>query len=381
MIGAYRRWGACPPLKGRPCPAADAGSPWAFLHSDPNLYVHPSKYSCLAGGSLQPYFAQRNMEVEAAMSSQSYRAPAAEGRTDSELALSVAALEHQQQERQRRLSQERLAETDADAARRFAYQQAQQPYAQQQQVNQHMPPLPGSVPVAYGMSGVAPSTSQSPSVPNRPYQTQSDRQHSQYSERDDSGPYEPRYMRRQSQSLAPNQIRQGVEQQRQRAPQHMTRRRDSNETRFIDFEQRNSRAMPLAAGSQPRQQRSVSYDAAVQPAHGHAHAQPVLGSAEGGAHLSQTAAPSSFLKTHQQMLDAHRRAATCDGLPHTIRVTADAIAHECETSDAVAHVLAGLPPPASPLAGTALRLATLLHISSPATAILSRNALFLSFCL
>lgn len=322
------------------------------------------------------------------MTSNKYRAPAAEGRTDAELAVSVAALEHQQQERQRRASQQRQAESDADMARRVAYQQAQQSYAHHQQQQQQyaqpsygqpsygqasygpmpqshrepMPPLSGSFPVAYGMSGT--SSRSSSSVPISPNQALTNGQAPNSSSH------------RQSLSLPQGQdgqnqllyAHQGSEQQGSRGVQQGTHRRSISSEAVILPEQRYNHVVPPAAGTAPRHQRSVSYDATMQPQHTHAQTAP-LGKVAGGGQapqqMSQTTKPASFLETHEQMLEVqHRRAATCDGLPH-IRVTKDNCrAHD--PSDPVAHVLAGLPPPPSPMAGMVSETMYLLPLHAPA---------------
>lgn len=305
------------------------------------------------GGSLQPFFAQRNMEAEAAMSSNSYLAPAAEGRTDAELARSVAVLEHQQHERQRRASQQQQMESDAEMARRVAYQQAQQPLWQQQQYQQQpMPPLPGTNPAAHSMSGSAPP--RPPSVPISPYQPLQNGQHSLVPQ-DDAGSCSTHLTSRRSSQPLPqhDQHQFGSGEVQQQGPhdarQRSHRRSASSETVYLP-EQRHNQSMLPAAGMQARHQRSVSYDAAMQP---HAQTAP-LGKPGANGQLSQAPQPSPFLETHQQMLDAqHRRAASNGALPN-IRITKEAPAHDRDTFDPVAHVLGGIPPPASPMAGTML---------------------------
>ena len=290
------------------------------------------------------------------MSSNSYLAPAAEGRTDTELARSVAALEHQQQERQRRASQQQQVESDAEMACRVAYQQAQQPTWQQQQYQQHqqqpMPPLPGTHPAAHSMSGSAPA--RPPSVPISPYQPLQNDQQSLALQCDAGSCSTHSTSRRSSQPLPQDdqcQVGSGDVQQQgpHDARQRSHRRSASSETVYFP-EQRHDQSMLPAAGMQARHQRSVSYDTAVQP---HAQTAP-LGKQGANGQLSQAAQPSSFLETHQQMLDAqHRRAASNGALP-SIRVTKEAPARDRETFDPVAHVLGGIPPPASPMAGTKL---------------------------
>lgn len=92
------------------------------------------------GGSLQPFFAERNLAAQTAMSSNNYRAPedalGKGGETDVALAVSIAAMEHQQLQRRTQEAQ-RLgyashdrAEPSTESARRQTYQGAQ-----------HLPPL------------------------------------------------------------------------------------------------------------------------------------------------------------------------------------------------------------------------------------------------
>lgn len=256
------------------------------------------------GGSLQPFFAERNLEAQAAMSSNTYRAPADQlgegGRTDTALALSIAAMEQQQerrrqQEAQRQGYNSQQPESRADVTRRQSYHNAQR-----------LPPLQYGRTSQYGMSGGTPASVGSLSVP---YQSSTYKRHVATSEPDLTDHTDMRVD--DSDSL----------QQPKRTSEH--RRSISSEL------PQGSRLPDVNRASNTNHHRSISHDANKPP-----------------RYTSRSEGPATFLEMHHQMLEVQkRRPATNDALP-VIRTNVHV------TTDAVAHVTDSLPLPTSPFAGT-----------------------------